>query len=134
MAGTGPTVQVTGARELRGALKAMGADLADLKDIHRAAAEDVADEARGLVPVVSGTLLGTIRTSVRITGSSVMAGGGRRRVPYAPPIHWGWHRRHITPQPFLYDAMDERRDDVAARYAAEVAKMVTELDAKTPDR
>lgn len=134
MAGTSAQVQVQGAAELRRALKQMGDDLADLKEAHRAAAESVATEARSRVPVVSGTLLGTIRTSVRQTGASVMAGGGRRRVPYAGPIHFGWHRRHIVPQPFLYDAMDERRDEVAADYQARVAKLVAELDARTPDR
>lgn len=134
MAGTSPQIQVEGAAELRRALKAMGQDLADLKEIHRDAADSVAEGARERVPVVSGTLLGTIRTSVRQTGASVMAGGGRRRVPYAGPIHFGWHRRRIVPQPFLYDAMDDRRAEVAERYESEVAKMVTELDAKTPDR
>lgn len=134
MADTTPQIQVTGARELRAALKAMGADLADLKAIHREAAESVADSARSRVPIVSGTLLGTIRTSVRQTGASVMAGGGRRRVPYAGPIHFGWHRRHIVPQPFLYDAMDDRRDEVAAKYQDRIEALVIELDARTPDR
>lgn len=132
MAGTTPGVQITGARELRAALVKMGAGLGELKDIHREAAEDVATAARGGAPRVSGDLIGTIRVSVRQTGAGVLAGG--RGVLYAGPIHFGWHRRHIVPQPFLYDALDERAGEVAERYQRRVDELVDALDDATPDR
>ena len=103
----------------------------DLRDANRAAAETVEQEAESLVPRLTGALAGTIRSSVRRTGSSVLA-GGRSLVPYAGPIHFGWRARNIEPQPFLYDALDNRRRAVAEAYAAEVASMVRRFDAEAP--
>jgi hypothetical protein len=123
-------IQVTGAKELRRALKAMEHDTGDLKDIHKAAAEIVIERARDLVPYVSGALAGTHRAARRATGAAVLA--GRSSVPYAGPIHFGWAARNISPQPWLYDALDDRRDEVAARYEREIDGLVRKLDRETP--
>ena len=42
--------------------------------------------------------------------------GGGKEVPYAGPIHFGWPARRIKPQPFFYDAIDGRRDEIKDRY------------------
>lgn len=129
-AGRRPAIEVEGAKELRAAMRRMDGRLDDLKDVHRAAGEIVASAARAIVPRRSGRLGETIRVDRRASGASVLA--GRSRVPYAGPIHFGWPRRNIEPQPFLYDALDSRRDEVAAKYAAAVGVLVRKLDAETP--
>jgi hypothetical protein len=113
-AGGRPAVEIEGAKEVRRALKQMGDDLADLKDLHAEVGELVASEARSIAPHDSGDLSGSIRTARRAAGSFVLAGS--RRVPYAGPIHFGWRARNIEPQPFLYEAIDSRRDAVIRRY------------------
>jgi hypothetical protein len=123
-------VQVTGAKELRKALKHMDADLKDLTKINKAAAEDVAREARSIVPRRSGRLQKAIKSSASRASGKVAAGS--RLVPYAGPIHFGWRRRNIEPQPFIYDALDERRDEVVARYEKEVADLVERVGRETP--
>jgi hypothetical protein len=124
-------VEVQGGPQLRRAFRRMGDRAGDLAEVHDDAARIVEDEAESLVPVLSGRLRETIRRSKRKTGASVLA--GRSLVPYAGPIHFGWRARNIEPQPFLYDALDRRRTEVASRYAEGVESLVRRFDAEAPD-
>ena len=113
-------VRLEGQRDFRRALRNMGDDLDDLKAAHAAAADIVVERAMEIVPVVTGTLRSTLRGSG--TKTRGVARAGFARVPYAGPIHFGWPTRPdagkgwrggpIRPQPFLYDAMDDRRGEV----------------------
>jgi len=123
-------VEVEGARELRRAMRRMEADMGDLTDVNRAAAAIVSEAAGDLVPVLTGALHDSIRTTAARTRSAVVAGRGS--VPYAGPIHFGWPARGIEPQPFLYEALDDRRDQVAAAYADRVGDLVRRLDREAP--
>jgi hypothetical protein len=123
-------VEVEGGPQLRRAFKRMEGRTEDLKDAHAAAGEIVAAEARTIVPVVSGRLMNDIRSSRAVGGASVLA--GRSRVPYAGPIHFGWTARNIEPQPFLYEALDDRRDEVVERYEKEIASLVRKFDREAP--
>jgi hypothetical protein len=125
---TKPGIQVEGAKELRRDLKRAGdKELVDeLKAAHREAAETVADAARPLVPVQSGKLLRSVRAGATATSGVVRA--GKVAVPYAGPVHFGWPARHITPQPFLYDALDRRRDEVVGVYKDRIAALVGRIE------
>lgn len=115
-------VQLEGAREFRRALRRTGNDVrADLKSLHQDGARIVERQAEQLVPVRAGTLKGTIRSSTTQTKGVVRA--GYARVPYAGPIHFGWRARNIEPQPFLYDAVDERRAEVLDAYWNQVTRV-----------
>lgn len=131
MAAGKAAVQVTGARELRAALKRMDKRLTDdLKDVHSDAGELVAERARHYVPYLTGRLHDTIRTDRRIGGVSVLA--GRTSVPYAGVIHFGWPAHNIEPQPFLYEAIEDKADEVANLYALGIEVLVEKLDRETP--
>jgi hypothetical protein len=123
-------IEVEGGPQLRRAFDRLEDRADDLRDAHRSAAETVEKEAESLAPRLTGALIDSIRTAVRKTGSSVLA--GRSLVPYAGPIHFGWRSRNIEPQPFLYDALDNRRAEVADRYADKVASMIRRFDAEAP--
>lgn len=86
----------------------------DMKKLNLDAAQLVAGTARGLVPVRSGRLQGSIRASGTQRSSRVRA--GFKRVPYAGVTHFGWPARGIRPQTFLYDALDARRGEVLRAY------------------
>jgi hypothetical protein len=124
-------VEVEGGPQLRRAFAKLEDRADDLRTAHRNAAETVEREAESLVPRLTGALADSIRTSVRKTGSSVLAGRGTV-VPYAGPIHFGWRARNIEPQPFLYDALDKRRAEVAEAYAKDVGTMLRRFDAEAP--
>ena len=107
--------EVEGLHKLRRALiKLDDAAREDFKQAGYQAAEIVVDEAKRLVPVRSGRLGKTIRAHKVVSGAKVSA--GRTRVPYAGAIHFGWARRNIRPNPFLYDAADNRVNDVMNEY------------------
>lgn len=129
MAGT-PAVKVTGAKEFRAAMKRMDGDLSDLSAINKAAAETVAGDARGRAPVLSGTLAGSIRAGATRTRGYVKAGS--KGIPYAGPIHFGWPRHNIEPQPFVYDALDDRRGEIIDRYEAHIEALVDKVERETP--
>src|SRR3569832_45453 len=94
-------IQADGLRALRLVLADLSEELPDeLKRIGKDAADEVATLARQLVPYRTGTLARTIRTGATARSATVKAGG--RRAPYAGPIHFGWRRRQINPQPFLW--------------------------------
>lgn len=122
MPGRGPSIQVEGARELRAALKRAADDMADLKAANHDAAQIVADEAKSIVPQLTGRLSGTIRANTAKATAIVKAGGAG--IPYAGVIHFGWPGHNIEPQPFLYDALDHRRDDVIAAYEKAIQPVI----------
>ncbi len=51
---------------------------------------------------------------------------------YAGVIHFGWPRHNIEPQPFLYDALDKRFDEVVRVYEKRITDLVHKLDRETP--
>lgn len=116
-------VEIDGLNELRKALKAVGESTADIKAANLEAAGIVRNKALDLVPVRSGELKKSIRAAGQERWGVVRAGKGGT-VPYAGPIHFGWARRNIEPQPFLYDALDDRRDEVMAAYEANLAEVI----------
>ncbi len=128
-AGTNARVQVTGAKELRKALKKMGADVKDLTAINKKAAETVADEARERAPILTGVLRKTIRARATKTRGYVTAGTG---IPYAGVIHFGWPRHGISPQPFIFDALDARKDEVVHAYEKRIGDLVERVGRETP--
>ena len=108
--GTPAAIEVEGAPQLRRAFKKLGGRSNDLSAIHDDIADIVADGAEQLVPRMD---TGTLRHDPRHARARRGPGAGRREgiEPYAGPIHFGWRERNIEPQPFLYDALDDRRGD-----------------------
>jgi hypothetical protein len=133
VAGTKPGIEVEGGPQLRKAFRRLGERAGDLKALHGSIGQMVADTARTIVPIgddEGGHLQDTIKASRRQTGASVSAGS--RVMPYAGPIHFGWRSRNIEPQPFLYDALDDRRDDIVSKYRGGVDAMVRRFDNEAP--
>ena len=113
------TVTIEGIDKLRRALvKLDNAAKQDFKAAGKTAAEIVAKQANNEVPVRSGRLRNTIRAGATQTSGVVRA--GTAKVPYAGPIHFGWGRRRIHPNPFLYRAADKRVNEVVEAYLGQV--------------
>ena len=116
------TVTIDGLNQLRRAFKTLSENSKeDFKAAGYASATIVRDEAKSIVPVVSGRLRNSIRAAMIETGGKVRA--GIKSVPYAGPIHFGWGRRNITPQPFLYQAIDRRHGEVLDTYLAHLERI-----------
>ena len=127
---TKEAVTVTGGRQLRKAFKEAGEDMSDLKALHKRLADDVAGTAKTKVPVRTGALKNSIRGFGGTAKAAVRAGNNRKSrtgVPYAAPVHYGWGRRGIRPQPCLYEALDDRRQSVIDAYNDEVRRMIRDV-------
>jgi hypothetical protein len=120
-------VKVTGAKELRRAMRNAEADVGDMRKVHRAIAGDLAAASRPLVPHgATGKLAASLMGEGTQTVARIVAGSAR--VPYAGPIHFGWPARNIAPQPFLYTAIDRRRDEVLSAYEDHVQRICREVE------
>ncbi len=123
-----PAIRVEGGRELRRAFREAGDDMSDLRELHKRLADDVADTAKTKTPIRSGRLQRSIRGSGTKTAARVRAGNNRKSgptsVPYAGPIHFGWGARGIRPQPFMYEALDDRRQQVIETYNRQVREII----------
>jgi hypothetical protein len=122
-------VRVTGLKRLARELKKAGESLDDLKALNLEAASTVEDAARPDVPRRSGRLAASLRSSATPRAGVVRI--GKASVPYAGPIHFGWRRRNIHPQPFLYDALGARRDEITRVYEDGLDEFLAGLDNPT---
>ena len=106
------------AKEIRKALRTLGDDLADFKQINQDAVSPVEDQARTEVPVDDSDLYNTIRSSGTKTKGIVRAGNAS--VPYAGAAHFGHDPRpqggYMLADPYLYDAYTFREDEVIDIY------------------
>jgi hypothetical protein len=125
-------VSITGADEGRRKIRQMQdavsktAAKSDLKTLHGDAAKIVKQDALGRVPVKSGRLRQSLRSSGTQRAGVVRAGFAS--VPYAGPIHFGWAKHHIRPQPFLYDAKDARHDEVVQSLEQAIDALIRKFD------
>ena len=123
-----PAIRVGGMRKVRAQMREAGDDLSDLRNLHKRLADDVADTAKTKTPVRSGRLQRSVRGSGTKTAARVRAGNNRKSgptsVPYAGPIHFGWGARGIRPQPFMYEALDDRRQQVIETYNRQVREII----------
>lgn len=125
-------IKVKGYKQGIKALQAIGVPDAEIKAAGTAAGELVANEARTLVPVRTGKLRDTIKVSKALNSVSIRA-GNNGKVPYANPIHWGWYKRHIRPNPFFAKALGITRTEVFQAYYAQIDKLIATHSTKGTD-
>lgn len=121
-------IKVVGLRKALKSLQEIGVPKEELKEANSRAGDLVLNAARPLVPVRSGRLLGTLRASKSLNKVTVSA--GRASVPYANPIHWGWFKRNIQPQPFFIKAIGYTREEVYQNYFREVKDLLEKHSTK----
>lgn len=121
---TTPAITVDGVKELNRQLRQVkdkGLD-SELKALHKDIADEVIRKAQRRVPMRSGAL----KRSLRGSGTKAAAVGraGKKAVPYAPTIHWGWPKRGIKPQPFLRQAAESVERDIVERYDRAISDLL----------
>lgn len=123
----GGQIEIEGLREVQKAMRNFSDDSRnDMKETHRRAGQIVVDGAARFVPVRSGSLLASLRSAPTQRQGRVRVGSAA--VPYAGPIHFGWPARNIQPNPFIYEVLDGRRQEVYALYADRISELVVKYD------
>ena len=120
------TFRVEGLAKLQRELKQAGEDVQDLKDASTKAAQIVLAEAKRTAPVRTGALKKSLRKSVTKTSAGVL-GGKALVVPYAQPIHWGWPKRGIRPNPWVSRAAVMTQAQWLPAYIAEIDKATAKV-------
>jgi len=124
-------VTIEGLSKVQRDLRKLGGDLDLVKGefltTNKKVAEVIIEGSKRFVPVQSGALAESIRQASTKKSAKVRVGDGSN-VPYAGPIHFGWPKRRIKPQSFIYDAIDGRRAEVAMLYAERVTQIRNKYD------
>jgi hypothetical protein len=110
----GVTLKTEGLAKASRALSRAGDYAEDQRDLMHRIGNLVVGEAKALAPVRSGALRDAIRAGRGKTKAVVRA--GFRRVPYAPVIHYGWADHNIEPQPYMLQALANKRSEAFAMY------------------
>lgn len=124
-----PALQVQGAAKLRRTLKRAGLSVQDLKDAHKKVAEMVAERSAPDAPRRTGRLAASVRASG--TQSAAIVRAGRKSVPYAGVIHWGWKAHHITAQPWLSEAAESSQTTWEGMYLQAIEKIIDTVEGTT---
>jgi hypothetical protein len=124
-----PAIEVKGAAQLRRTLKRAGLDVQDLKDAHKKIAEDVVREAAPDAPRRTGRLASTVRPAG--TASAAIVRAGRKTVPWAGPVHWGWPAHHMKAQPWLAEAADREFDHAQDVILDTLQKIIATVEGTT---
>lgn len=129
--GAAGAVKIEGLSKVQRDLRSLGSDLDLVKgefyQTNRKVAEIVMEGAKRYVPVSSGALAESMRNASTKKSAKVRV-GDKSNVVYAGPIHFGWPARRIKPQPFIYEATDRRRAEVANLYAERLTSIRTKYD------
>lgn len=121
-------VKVDGARKLRAELRRAGISLDDLKDANARVADYVAQQARTRAPRRTGRLAASLRGN-RAQARAVVSAP---RVIYGPPIHWGWPRRNIRPNPWIYETAQNTEAQWLPMYEQAISAVIDKLGGTYP--
>lgn len=102
------------------------------KQVRRAnleAAQAAVPFAQAEAPRRSGALAGDISASATASAGKLRAGkGGKKTGLYAGPIHFGWFRHHIRPNPFLQRGADKASSAIRAVYERAMNRAVNRIN------
>jgi HK97 gp10 family phage protein len=130
------TVQVDGLKELQRSMRALRDKELNkaVRGANKAAADVVAPMAKRVAPegrktsrdsktYRPGKLARSIGVVASAKGAAIKAGSAGR-VPYAAAIHFGFPKRNIRPNRFLYRAMARTSDDVSDVYETAITQVM----------
>lgn len=127
-------IKIVGLKRAMRLMKDLDGDFKkQFKDIHKGAADIVAEEARRLAPVKTGRLRSSIRTSGTNKGGIIRI--GKKKIPYAGRVTFGdptsLYGRiaggggiKIKGNPFFYDAADREFKKVVDYYNVELEQIL----------
>lgn len=91
---------VVGQKRFVQTMRKAGADMQELKDVNRQAADIALPAVRSLAPRgKTGRLASSVRAGATQKAGVIRA--GRKSVPYAGVINYGWPARRIKPRLFV---------------------------------
>lgn len=96
---TDKAAYVVGQKRFVQTMRKAGADMKELKGVNRQAADIALPAVQRLAPRRTGRLAASIRAGATQKAGVIRA--GRKTVPYAGPVNYGWSKHGIRPRLFV---------------------------------
>ena len=96
---TDKAAYVVGQKRFVQTMRKAGADMKELKGVNRQAADIALPSVQRLAPRRTGRLAASIRAGATQKAGVIRA--GRKTVPYAGPVNYGWPKHGIRPRLFV---------------------------------
>lgn len=96
---TDKAAYVVGQKRFVQTMRKAGADMKELKGVNRQAADIALPTVQRLAPRRTGRLAASIRAGATQKAGVIRA--GRKTVPYAGPVNYGWPKHGIRPRLFV---------------------------------
>lgn len=119
-------IQIENLAQVQRAIRGLGVPTKAMSNAGYEAGLIVIKEAQHLVPVRTGALKRSMKAAKLQRGVVVRA--GNNQVPYANPIHWGWFRRGILPNPFFIKVLGYKAKDIYEAYFKQIDKAIAEAE------
>ena len=120
---------VVGQRRFVQTMRKAGADMDDLREVNREAAQIALPAVRNLAPRgESGRLAGSLRVGATRRAGVIRA--GRKAGPYAGPINYGGPPRHIRPRLFVNDGVASTESQWQKVYKDFIEKTMKQVKGK----
>lgn len=116
---------VVGQKRFVATMRKAGADMDELREVNAQAARVALPAVRSLVPRRSGTLAGSVRTGATKRAGVIRA--GRKSVPYAGVINYGWPKRHITGRMFANNGVAQTEPAWTKLYEDFIKKTMSQV-------
>lgn len=122
------SIEIDGLRDLQRRIRQTGDKGLgrELRQVNRDAADIVKNDASPRVPVRTGRLRSTLKSTPEQRGASVRLGGPK--APYAPPIHWGWRAHNIRPRPVVWQAYGRQKPRIIEKYREGLARLARKIE------
>lgn len=117
--------RVEGLNALRRTMRKAGADVSALREANLNAAKIVLPIAQAMAPRSTGRLAASIRATATPRAGSIKT--GRKKIPYAGPIHWGWPARNIEPNPWVATAAHDSESLWVEEYVKHVSDALDQV-------
>lgn len=105
MSGRSSGVYIEGLRDTVRNLERLGVEAGDLKEVFLEIGEDVAVDARRIIPTRTGRTAASIRPAKAKNKAIIRAGSAR--IKHAAVLNYGWPKHGIRATGFLTDAAND---------------------------
>ena len=103
--------------------KTIGIESKDLKAGTEKATKFLVPLAQSKTPVLTGKLRNSVKGD-KSPNKVIIKSGNNTSVTYSNPIHWGWKKRNIKPNPFLFSLTEIYGDKVEEIYTKELQVLI----------
>lgn len=122
---TARALYIVGQKRFVQTMRRAGADLDELKSVNRQAAQIALPAVTGRTPVRTGRLRGSVRVGATRRAGVIRA--GRKSVPYAGVINYGWPKRHITGRMFANNGVAQTEPAWTKLYENFIKKTMSQV-------